>query len=298
MFKFEKESSQVRSVHAVVRAGACATAGLVLLLGEPVIAQPAGASPPGAPPQGQVAPNSQSSVKAKNLLVPLERPSAEVLKAYPASTDPRNLEGTWLSEPASFGAPGPGGFRMPQLPYTEKAKQKSMQAMQRQRDADAQGKVLLTDAGRCRPGGGIGIGADLFPAEVIQGTDKIVVLNEELRTRWVIHMNRDHLKNVKNAYFGDSVGHWEGDTLVVDTVGVRATEGMMGMHSENARIVSRLRKTDGGQKLELTTITHDSETYTQPFEGRKGGSYWHPGVQMLEFQCEENMEGAREGMVE
>ena len=234
-------------------------------------------------------------IEGKHLLVPLPRPTQDELKANPPSTDARNIEGIWLAEPMGF---EPGPFVMPQMPYTEKARKISMQQMQRRREADAQGKVLLTDEGRCRPGSAIKIGADLFPAEVIQTTEKIVILNEEIRTRWVIHMNRDHLKSVKNTYFGDSVGHWEGDTLVVDTIGLRATDGMLGMHSADARIVSRLRKTDGGQKLELTTTIYDPETFTQPYEGRKSVSYWHPGVQLLEFQCEENMEGAREGMVE
>jgi hypothetical protein len=109
-------------------------------------------------------------------------------------------------------------------------------------------------------------------------------------------MNRGHRNDIEKTYFGDSVGHWEGDTLVVDTTGLRARFGIAGMYSDKARIVSRLRKIDGGQKLELTTTTYDPETYMHPYEGDKATSYWHPGVQMLEFQCEENMEGSREGM--
>jgi len=59
-----------------------------------------------------------------------------------------------------------------------------------------------------------------------------------------------------------------------------------------------MRKIDGGQKLEQTSTIDDPKTYTQPMEGRKVVSYWHPGLMLLEFQCEENMEGAREGMAE
>jgi hypothetical protein len=255
-------------------------------------AQPAGNLPQGAPPPA-VSGSSDFRVDAKHLLVPLPPPTRDELKANPPVADPHNMEGTWLAEGA---LQVPNVFSLPQTNYTKKGQQLVNEQMQREREADAQGKIALTDSGRCRPGNGIGIGADLFPAEVIQGKDKIVVLSEEGRRRWVIHMNRAHREDIKDAYFGDSVGHWEGDTLVVDTIGLRGTSSLIGRYSDKARIVSRLRKTDGGQKLELTTTTYDSETYTQPAEGRKAISYWHPGVQMLEFQCEENMEGAREGM--
>jgi len=255
-------------------------------------AQPAGNDSQGAPSATESA-FDLFKIDAKHLLTPLPLPTRDELKANPPVADPHNLEGTWLAEGSPF---GPSPFALSQTIYTEKARQIINQQMQLQREADAQGKVVLSDSGRCRPGNGVGIGADLFPAEVIQGKDKIVILSEELRGRWVIHMNRDHRKDIKDAYFGDSVGHWEGDTLVVDTIGLRATFSLTGMYSNKARIVSRLRKTDGGQKLELMTTTYDSETYTQPVAGRKSTSYWHPGVQMLEFQCEENMEGAREGM--
>jgi hypothetical protein len=252
-----------------------------------VNAQPAGGFAPGGAPLPQV--------NAKNLLTPLPPPTPEELRATPPVADPHNLAGTWLVEGLPF-APSP--MSLPPTIFTEKARQLINQHQQQQRAADSKGQVLLTDSGRCRPGNGLAVGGDLFPAEVIQGKDKIVILNEELRGRWVIHMNRDHRKDVKDTFFGDSVGHWEGDTLVVDTIGVRESLSMYGMYSNKARIVSRLRKINGGQKLEWQTTVHDPETYLQPLEGPKFTSYWHPGVQMLEFQCEENMEGAREGMAE
>jgi hypothetical protein len=275
----------------IVRVSSCTLMALGIAFVVAASAQPAGNAPQGAPPP-IVSGSSEFRVDAKHLLTPLPPPTPDELKASPAVADPHNLEGTWLAE----GTMQPGAFAPANANYTKEAQQLINEQKQREREADAQGKIVLTDSGRCRPGNGIGIGADLFPGEVIQGNNKIVILNEELRRRWVIHMNRGHREDISNTYFGDSVGHWEGDTLVVDTIGLRATLGLIGRHSDKARIVSRLRKTDGGQKLELTTTTYDPETYTQPLEGRKSTSYWHPGVQMLEFQCEENMEGAREGM--
>lgn len=310
MIKDEKGSVRA-TVRGFVSASAWTVAALCVLMSGGSWAQepppfPAGGPPPGGPPGGPP-PSEGFPVGGPagfgvglssdpKLLAPLPPPSAEVLKQYPPSPDPHNLEGIWLAEARPFPAMG----QLPQLPFTDAAKQRLQQLTKRQRDADAQGKVLLTDSGRCRPMGAIGVGGDLFPAEIIQTPEKLVILQEEGRTRWVIHLKGEHPKSLTPSFFGHSVGHWEGDTLVVDTVGLRASDGMfgIGMRSDQARIVSRMRKTDGGMKLELASTVYDPQTYTQPFEDHKSVSTWHPELLMLEFQCEENLEGAREGMVE
>lgn len=256
--------------------------------------------PPSAPPGPDLNAGSPSGFGTTissdpKLLKPLPPPPEEALRQYPPSPDPRNLEGVWLADPMPF----PTGA-LPQLPLTDAAKQNVADRLRRQREADAQGKTLLTDAGRCRPMEGIGVGSELFPAEIIQTPDKIVVLNEEGRGRWVIHLNGKHPQHVTPTHFGHAIGHWEGDTLVVDTIGLRASEGAFGkgMRGDQARVVSHLRKSAGGSRLELTSTIYDSKTYTQPFDGGKSMASWHPELTVLEFQCEENMEGAREGMVE
>lgn len=262
---------------------------------------PTSGFPPGGPPVGAISADSPGGsgttvATERKLLAPLPPPSAEVLKQNPPSRDPHILEGVWLSEPYSF----PAGGR-PQLPLTEAAKQHMAIRAQRQREANAQGRVLLTESGRCRPMESIGIGTPLFPAEIVQTPDKIIVLSEEGRGRWVIHLIDQHPKDVKPTYFGHSVGHWENDTLVVDTIGLRSSEivfGKEGLRSDKARVVSRLRKFDGGQKLELISTTYDSEIYSRPVDTDKAVSSWHPELSLLEFQCEENTKGAREGMVD
>jgi len=280
-------------------AGACTTVALIsLLISSEIFAQqpPSTGEPPVGGPIGSPAGAGTSISNDPKLLSPLPPPSAEIMKRNPPSPDPRNLEGIWLADAQPF----PGTVAMPQLPLTEAAKQHIADTTKRQQAAAAQGKVLLTQSARCRPMEGIGLGSELFPAEVIQTPDKITILNEEGRGRWVIHMNGQHPKNVALSYFGHSVGHWEGDTLVVDTVGMHASEGAFGkgLRSDKARVVSRLHKFDGGRAMELSSTIYDPETYTQPYEQPKTVSRWHPELSLLEFQCEENTEGAREGMVE
>ena len=61
-----------------------------------------------------------------------------------------------------------------------------------------------------------------FNMQMVQGKDKVTILygnpDHEIRR---VRMNEQHPKDVKPSWYGDSVGHWEGDTLVIDTIGTR-----------------------------------------------------------------------------
>jgi len=228
-------------------------------------------------PQAPTAPSPPRFVDHPKVLVALPPPPPG---AESPSTDPRNFEGVWLAQQQAFLTGSP-----PQ--YTPKAAQE-----QRHRtEMLAKGTPLLTNAARCRPFSAIAIGGDQFPAEIIQTDQKIVVLQEETRTRWQIFLNRDHPKKLIPSYWGDSVGHWEGNTLVVDTIGF---DGQQDDLTPTSHVVSRLRKVDDGQQLELISATTDPNQYLKPLE-RKSVSAWHPELSLYEFQCEENPEGAREG---
>lgn len=203
----------------------------------------------------------------------------------PPSADPRNLEGIWLGQA--------GDAPPPWLADTANLTEKAKEAEAYSRAMSAKGTPLVTLSARCRPMQAQLIGRDLFPASVTQTDKLIVILNEEGRGRWVIQMDSKHPEDLKPSYWGDSIGHWEGDSLVVETVGFNGQEPLL---STQARVVTRIRKIDGGRKLEIKQTTIDPVNYISPIE-RINYSLWRPDLQVLEFQCEENMEGALEGMV-
>jgi hypothetical protein len=83
-----------------------------------------------------------------------------------------------------------------------------------------------------------------------------------------IYMNRDHPKNLLPTSAGDSIGQWEGDTLVVDTIGFDETtllslEGSR--HSEELHIVERLRLVADGKWLERRFVVDDPKALKAPF---------------------------------
>jgi hypothetical protein len=207
--------------------------------------------------------------------------------APPPSAEPRDFEGIWLADGNPIAVGGPPGFG-PEPPYTPAAARQQQKVV----EMIKQGTPPAETAAACRPSTLFRIGFDIYPAEIIQAPDKVVILGEEGRTRWQIFMNRRHPKDVQPTFFGDSVGHWEGDTLVVDTIGLN---GKIGVLSPQAHVTSKIRKINAGRKLELTIIIEDAVNYTKPYQQTITSS-WRPDLEMLEYQCEENLVGAKEGV--
>ena len=244
---------------------------MVLTVGAPALAQ---APPPGGPASGL---GTAISTEPK-LFSALPPPPPD---APAPSADPRDFEGIWAAPP-----PFPRPQKMPKLTPSALQKQQLLFKLQ------SEGKPVATNAGHCRPMDNVTIGWDLFPAEIIQSPRKIVVLEEEGRGRWTIQMKRGHPSHLKPSYWGDSVGHWEGDTLVVDTIGF---SGEQDNTTSATHRISRIHKIDGGRQLEMTVTTSDPSIYLEPATG-EFVSEWHPELQLLEFQCEENPTGALEGL--
>jgi hypothetical protein len=245
---------------------------MLLALGSPVLAQET--PPGGGPPSGA---NTSFATQPK-MLSALPPPPAD---APPPVADLRDFEGTWAAPPP-FPPPQPPAKLTPQ----------ALETQQRLLKLQQEGTPVATNAGHCRPMDNITVGWDLFPATIVQTPREVVVFEEEGRGRWQIHLDRGHPTHSKPSYWGDSVGHWEGDTLVVDTVGF---SGQQEHTTAQTHRVSRIHRTHGGRQLEMTVTTTDPSIYLEPTTSTFV-SDWHPELQVLEFQCEENPEGALEGL--
>lgn len=101
---------------------------------------------------------------------------------------------------------------------------------------------------------------------------KIVIVYGEINTAGVrrIYLNREHPKNLLPTWNGDSVGRWEGDTLVVDTTGFNSKSWLMsGMepHSEEAHLTERIRRVTSGDKtfIEVVAVVDDRQALTSAY---------------------------------
>jgi hypothetical protein len=90
-----------------------------------------------------------------------------------------------------------------------------------------------------------------------------MILTEMVHDARIVRMNAQHLPKTIRKWLGDSVGHWEGDTLVVDTTNFRPEVRFRGA-SETLHVVERFRRVDTNTILYKATID-DPSTFSKPW---------------------------------
>jgi len=106
------------------------------------------------------------------------------------------------------------------------------------------------------------------PFNIVQGPNEIMVIAErEMGSRHIFmdgrgHPDAAHLERTDN---GDAIGHWEGDTLVVDTIGFKTGEMGGGSHGPNTHLVEHYKLIDGGKRLSVMFTWDDPENYAKPY---------------------------------
>lgn len=130
-----------------------------------------------------------------------------------------------------------------------------------------------------------------YPWKIVQGPKLIVFLFEgNMHTYRQIFMDgRGHPKDMDPTWYGDSTGKWEGNTLVVDTVGFNDKfwfDGVGHPHTEKLHIVERYRRPDSAH-LEFEVTIDDPGAYTRPFT-LFGHSPMMVNTEIMEYICAEN----------
>jgi hypothetical protein len=132
--------------------------------------------------------------------------------------------------------------------------------------------------------------------QIVQTPDSILILTEMVHDARIVRMNAEHLPKNIRRWLGDSVGHWDGDTLVIDTTNFTDKTRFRGS-TENLHVVERLTRLDGKTLLYRFTVD-DSATWDRPWTGEMA---WPATSQPIyEYACHEGnyalgdvMRGAR-----
>ena len=136
-----------------------------------------------------------------------------------------------------------------------------------------------------------------IPAKIVQTPGLLVILSEDLTYRQIFLDGRSLPENPDPSFMGYSVGRWEGDALVVETIGFkdRTWLDFAGMpHSESLRITERIRRVSFG-RLEIEQTVDDPEVFERSFTVQLGAQFI-PDTELLEYVCAEN-ERSRHHMV-
>ena len=99
--------------------------------------------------------------------------------------------------------------------------------------------------------------------QIVQTPDAILILAEEIHDIRIVRMNAQHLPPEIRRWFGDSVGHWEGDTLVVETTNFSDQTHFRGS-SKDLKVTERFTRVDANNIVYKATI-EDSSTWTKPW---------------------------------
>jgi len=207
-------------------------------------------------------------------------------------------EGLWLPVDARLSVPdvgqgrGPGGAagvpRYPNLKYSEVPFQPWARAL-----LDYRLNNPFEPHSRCKPSGGprqimTPYGVEFAEVQVLNQI-YIMDVGGPHTYRQIFMDGREHPKNFVPGFYGHSVGHWDGDTLVVDSVGFNETFWMDregSPHTERLHLIEKFTRTDANLIKYEATID-DPGAYTAKWTG---GFYlqWTPGQSLFEYVCQEN----------
>jgi hypothetical protein len=149
----------------------------------------------------------------------------------------------------------------------------------------------------CKPNGMPALIAGSYANEILQNAKQINWFQEFPGETWRIYLDgRPHPdpEEVAATLSGHSTGKWDGDTLVVETVNIRADTLLFGQgrsakrlgHSDKMRIVTRLRLVDA-EHLQVKGTVEDPEALVTPWQYTLTYRR-HPKEEIVEYLCEDN----------
>ncbi len=161
----------------------------------------------------------------------------------------------------------PANGRIPAL--TPQARAQFAAALSNRRSAD--GPEQRSVGERCLLAFGSSAGPPMLPSmynnnyQIVQNKDRVLILVEMVHDARIIRIGGEHLPGNVRLWMGDSIGHYEGDTLVVQTTNFNLQQRYRGA-SENLKVIERFTRVSPNQIVYQFTI-EDPTTFTQPFTG-------------------------------
>jgi len=143
------------------------------------------------------------------------------------------------------------------------------EVIRKQNELVLSGKAAYSRHASCYP---VGVPAfDLLPMTrpmyFVQGQKEVLMLLTSFSDVRRVFLDVPHSKDLKPSWHGESVGHYEGNTLVVDTIGLNdrtAVDGFETPHTEQLHVVERFRLVDG-ETLEVQVYVEDPGAFTTPW---------------------------------
>ena len=167
-------------------------------------------------------------------------------------------------------------------PYQPWAAQKVLEAFNRRGIDDPTSQCLPAGLPRT-------VMLGLFPQQIVQTPTQIIMLYEYMNVFRVIPLNAKHPDDIIPSYTGNSVGRWDGDTLVVDVTGFNDKTWLAGtgtFHTDALHVTERFTRVDKDQ-INYEVTMEDPNVLTKPWTLRST-LMLREGTRLEEYVCAEN----------
>jgi hypothetical protein len=126
-----------------------------------------------------------------------------------------------------------------------------------------------------------------YPLQIVHKEDVLVILYEAYNLFRIVPIGVEHPEELDPTWMGNSVGYWDGDTLVIDVVGFNDRTRVAGVrHTEDLHVVERYRRTSFGA-IEYEASIEDPNVFAEPVR-YAGDLVLHPEWNIGEYVCAEN----------
>ena len=220
----------------------------------------------------------------------LEREERASFDAAPQAGDPGTYNAFWRDEGkgltrTSLIIDPPDGRIPPLTPEAEKRVAAERAARKQRGPADSYTDLTLWT--RCVSRGWNGIGSWYSSNyQIFQSPGYVVVYQELIHESRIIPLDgRPHLPQRANQWLGDSRGHWEGNTLVVETTNFDPRTDFRGSR-DTLRLTERYTPTDAGT-LDYQFTVNDPTTFTRPWTVSRPMRRQTDGITIFEYACHE-----------
>jgi hypothetical protein len=215
-----------------------------------------------------------------------------------APTGLGSLAGVWQSGGSRGNALTLGSLRTPERDRVQKTIDgkwppllpAASELLEKRIAMSQRGEPVVTTMTQCLPGMPVLMMGGPYPIQIIETPGQVTILFEEQNHFRLIHLGGSHPSDPDPTFMGHSIGHWEGDTLVVDTVGLidRTPIDRVGIpHSEELHLIERLRRS-GKDTMELVTTLDDPRTFSKAWDAKTTYRAVPAGVGISEYICENN----------
>jgi hypothetical protein len=124
---------------------------------------------------------------------------------------------------------------------------------------------------------------------IVQTADTVMIMTEMVHDARIVRIGGQHPPSSFRQWFGDSIGNWDGDTLVIETTNFHPLHGFRNSW-ENLKVTERLRRVDANT-INYRFTVEDPSTFVAPFTGELAFNSMPPGEQVYEYACHEGNYG-------